>query len=371
MTIPHSLKKARHQRSVKSFSRGTQTWLLICFLCSALSFYVGTFVGWNMQRREQCDVENYGDASGIEEKNRNLFVRTSRSVDSPVRQLFPKRHVGSLVSGVGLVNRIEFATRFDMGVPLDPSTPGNDHVVILYSHEEAIPSLGTNISNVEDATRNCENLHVILTHAGRNRQCVALMGQYESFHVQKFMRLPPGDSLDSAKTGKLDMNYPLRLVNRGAQSSGRMSQKVPTTEQTLEHWRSLKVYFSSLDGVLDQLRPIAQQVASHNENNAVIVMVCNFGQSELLLNCRYSLAVISTPSKSPFPLLVTSHTNPFFFLLSRLQCSQKRIVGFSLQRSGLCNRSGYERSRRRDGFDDVLQHRHFWQHALQGCKELW
>jgi hypothetical protein len=241
---------------------------------------------------QQCNDKSENSQEPFKTKDDpNALAGKSVPVESPVRQLFPKHRVGDLVSGVGLVDRDEFASTFDMGVPLDPSTPGNDHVVILYSHDQAAPSQNTSATNVEDATRNCENLHVILTHTSRKRQCVALMGQYESFHIQKFMRLPPEESDDSAKTEKLDMKYPLRLVNRGAQSSGRKSQKVPTTEQTRDHWRSLVSYFSSLDGVLDQLRPQAQQVASHNENNAVIVMVCNFGQSELLLNCTYCLFV--------------------------------------------------------------------------------
>ncbi|KAG7367535.1 nucleotide-diphospho-sugar transferase [Nitzschia inconspicua] len=228
--------------------------------------------------------------------NENLRDPSEGSISAPffsqestsLQQIFPKQQVGDLVSGVGLVNRDEFASTFDMGVPLDPSTPGNDHVVIFYSHDEAVPSRSTktqtNESGVEFATQNCENLNIILTHASRKRQCVAFMGQYESFHIQKFMRLPPEDSDDSDKTDKLDMRYPLRLVSRGAQTNGRKSQKVPTIDQTRDHWQALVSYLGSLDTVLDQLRPVAQEVASNNDNNAVIVMVCNFGQSELLLN---------------------------------------------------------------------------------------
>lgn len=244
------------------------------------------FVGWSTNIQQCNEASGNSGASFLEA---TASVADGSSSKSPIQQLFPKRHVGDLVSGVGLVDRDEFASTFDMGVPLDRSTSGNDNVVIFYSHDQAIPSSSTNTSNVLQATKNCENLHVILTHASRKRQCVALMGQYESFHIQKFMRLPPEESDDSAKTDKLDMKYPLRLVNRGAQSSGRKSQKVPTAEQTREHWRSISSYFSSLDGALEQLEPIAQQVASNNENNAVIVMVCNFGQSELLLNCTCSL----------------------------------------------------------------------------------
>lgn len=60
------------------------------------------------------------------------------------------------------------------------------------------------------------------------------MGQYQSFHIQKFMRLP-------SKTGeKLDPAAPLRLVNRGAQATGRLSAKPATKDQTLTYWNTLK-----------------------------------------------------------------------------------------------------------------------------------
>ena len=69
------------------------------------------------------------------------------------------------------------------------------------------------------------------------------------------MRLPE-------KTGeKLDSKVPLRLVNRGAQASGRLSARPPKKEQTLEYWSTLKTYLSTLESVLEELKPIAQKVA--------------------------------------------------------------------------------------------------------------
>jgi hypothetical protein len=130
------------------------------------------------------------------------------------------------------------------------------------------------------------------------------MGQYQSFHIQKvcfwfscrtlllweaklsypkeftlvqlqFMRLP------TTEGEKLDHGAPLRLVNRGAQASGRLSVRPPKKEQTLEYWSTLKTYLDTLETVLVELKPIVEKVA---KQNTVIVMVCNHGQSELLMN---------------------------------------------------------------------------------------
>ena len=51
-------------------------------------------------------------------------------------------------------------------------------------------------------------------------------------------------------------------------------------------------YLTNLDKTLLKLTPIVRNAASitannNSNNNTVIVMVCNFGQSELLMNCKY------------------------------------------------------------------------------------
>jgi hypothetical protein len=103
------------------------------------------------------------------------------------------------------------------------------------------------------------------------------MGQYESFHIHKWMRMPK-----QGKGSGLDRSYPLRLINRGTQDNGRVATKLPTKEITMKHWKELTNYLNSIPAILEQLRPIAQKVAKNSK--IVIVMVCNFGQSELLMN---------------------------------------------------------------------------------------
>lgn len=101
------------------------------------------------------------------------------------------------------------------------------------------------------------------------------MGQYQSFHIQKWMRLPEEEG------EKLVRHAPLRLVPRGTQANGRKSAKLPSKEQTLEYWSNLKTYLDTLEGVLTELKPYVEKVA---KNGTVVVLVCNHGQSELLTN---------------------------------------------------------------------------------------
>ena len=162
---------------------------------------------------------------------------------------FPKE-MSSFAGGMASLNRAEFAKRFDIGVPIQQESRGNENVLLLYSHENAIPTSdpfkaaeaksNTNVPFIEDidvATENCDILNLILTQPDEKQQCVAFLGQYRSYHMSKFMRLPETE-------GRLDRKVPLRLVNRGAQSSGRLSHRVPSEKQTLSYWKTLSSAFS-------------------------------------------------------------------------------------------------------------------------------
>ena len=199
---------------------------------------------------------------------------------------FPDK-ISAFAVGMGVVEREKFAERFDMGVPLDLPKKNNEQVLLMYGHEDTLPTFDEVVTrkvkssselplmeNLEQAVENCDTLNVVLTQP-HERQCFAFMGQFKSYHIQKWMKLPAEGG------GKLDHDLPLRLVNRGAQPSGRLSVKAPKKNETLGYWSTLSSYLQTLDYVLNQLKPIAEKAA---HDNTVIVMVCNFGQAELLMN---------------------------------------------------------------------------------------
>ena len=332
---PRSGARTRNESS-------TKIWFLTIFLFSVATFYVGLFTGWSdvgaARHREESscrstnsvntkskslDEETDNQASKIvqlEEKIRNLEQRnqatkfeqmeeTIRNLEQQLKlsqhkketdplenktlpsrspfdaNIFDKAKTGKFASGIEFVDRNDFAASFDTGVTLDKSTTGNNQVAILYSDAKAFPAkssydAGRSLS-VEEATSNCNNLHLVLTHTeGRTKQCIAIMGQLESFHVYKFMRV-------DGEKGKIDPDLPLQYTSRGHQQNGRVSARIPGIEQTKQHWDNLVLYLKSLETAQEELKPILENVSSHNNYNAVIVLVCNFGQSDLLLNCKY------------------------------------------------------------------------------------
>jgi hypothetical protein len=201
--------------------------------------------------------------------------------------------IGNFVRGLALVPKSNLTNALDLGVPLDAIKEGSDHVLMIYSRDQALPSIlnrenpaaiarseaGDDASlpvlDMETATKKCDYLHVILTdHSKQRNQCVAIVPQYESFHLQKWMRID--------NHGKLDSVQPLQLVSRGQKATGRNEFDAPKITDTRKMWDMLKNYLDSVDDVLKELDAVLRKIA--DDNHTVIVMVCNFGQSELLMN---------------------------------------------------------------------------------------
>lgn len=181
-----------------------------------------------------------------------------------------------------------FHRRFDTGGPLDPSVSTNHEVLILYSHPESLPKhqdVSTSsipLMSVDNATDTCDYLHVVLTQQsrtrGQRRQCIAIMGQYESFHLQRFIRLPK----EGGQGGRrIKPDLPLRLVPRTAGAQHPLRTLGPEHRHTNQYWPVLARYLSSLDSTLARLKPVVKSIAV---NNTVVALVCNHGQSELLMN---------------------------------------------------------------------------------------
>jgi hypothetical protein len=186
---------------------------------------------------------------------------------------------------MAMVDTTEFTNKFALGVPLDLPTNETQDVIILYNRFLAMPKkrrralqTGMEHLSVEEAVENCDYLNMVYTYHDRKRdQCLAIIPQYESHHIMKWMRLPEGKG-----KGGVGKQYELRPVGRGLQTNGVNTFNPPLHEKhTQRHWGILKTYLDSVDDVLNDLRPIINRI---KVKNTVIVMVCNHGQSELLLN---------------------------------------------------------------------------------------
>lgn len=195
------------------------------------------------------------------------------------------KSMNRLFAGMARVDRDAFFEKYDTGVPQDETMPGNEQVLLLYSHADALPQdhsgEGMPSLPVEEATQHCSTLKVVLTEPNKRNECLAIVGQYESYHVHKFMRLPEDEAMaEGREEAAVSPSNPLRHVSRLHLDSG-LAQRIPTPPKVKQYNNQLVRYLSSLDAVLAELKPIAEKVA---KNNTIVVMVCNHGQSEVLMN---------------------------------------------------------------------------------------
>lgn len=187
--------------------------------------------------------------------------------NSKTDPLFPPEVTG-FVTGMMHTSKEDFASHFDMGVPLDLPKPGLEDVLILYN-KRSMPDRGESSFigplSTEEAVQNCDFLNIVLTsHDAGRKQCVAIVPQYESYHIQKWMRI----NTDGKR--KLDSDYPLRFVSRGHQTNGKEQFDPPRAKHTQQHWGMLRTYLASIDAVLEELKPIVEKISVQN---TVIIMV--------------------------------------------------------------------------------------------------
>lgn len=210
-------------------------------------------------------------------------------VDSTSSFSFPSTMSRFLV-GMARTDKLDFVNTLDLGVPVDDPS-NNPHtgdkekdVLLLYQKDSALPDnyhdkqqQGDSLPlyNSQDALNHCDFVNVILTDhsAGRN-QCWAIVPQYESYHVQKWMRVDHGQKLSS--------DLPLKMVSRGMKTNGHNEFDPPMNKHMDRNIDLLQNYFANLPDSLNQLKPLVEKVATPNKT--VTVMVTNFGQSELLVN---------------------------------------------------------------------------------------
>ena len=201
------------------------------------------------------------------------------------------KETSRFATGLAKVTKREFLNYFDNGFPETYDETGMENVIILYNSEKSLPSnkerreqamykdgIGIPMLGVHEATENCEGMSIIVTDApNEKKQCIGIIANFQSFHLQKWMRSGPAGS----GSLKLDMKHPLRHVGRGMQTNGRDQFQPPLKNQIRRNWGQLQVYFNSLDETIKKLKPI---VSEASKDNTVVVMVCNFGQSVLLQN---------------------------------------------------------------------------------------
>jgi hypothetical protein len=274
-------------RKTTSSRRIDATLLVSHCMVAICAMYIGFFLGMTKEcppclqdtvsaRRETSQTQQPLE---LEQPQRKGLAHQSNFYS-----LFPPS-MRLLFVGMGRVKRDDFARAFDIGVPMNPSTHGNEEVLLLYDGRSLPPQDAVATTDAiplyaspEEATKNCISLSMILVRANENRQCVALVGQWPSPNVHKWMRFS-----EEPQRG-VSLQEPLRLVSRSHSALMNSFIDVPKRHYVKHSFKKLTEYLNGLDEALQKLRPVARSVAKGNKDKPIIVMVCNHGQSELFIN---------------------------------------------------------------------------------------
>jgi Nucleotide-diphospho-sugar transferase len=265
--------------------------LFVVILTAVPSYFLGSLS--SLYAGLDCSSQSSAmSADSLERRVQERLAQSGCSVSSGTAvdsssspTLFPEATMGNYMVGMARINKTDLTSFLDLGVPIDEPKPGILEATIIYNNKKAMPhALNGNMPllGAQDALKNCDFLNVILMHdAAKSSQCTAIIPQYESYHIQKWMRIDSPDS-DNGKDMVLNSAAPLSLVSRNHQATGLKGQfRPPAVNYTRTAWNMLETYFNSIDDVLADLKPILARIAL---DNTVIVLVCNFGHSELLVN---------------------------------------------------------------------------------------
>ena len=233
----------------------------------------------------------------LEEHRKKQLSERSDGNDSQQKQQsrrFPSKSMSKFINGVSRVKKDELNDFFDFGNPMEQGKgTGQEDSIIIYQNKESYPTdsilkrsveyddgNGIPLTDTQSATENCDAMNVIFTdNPGNTRQCTAIIGNFESYHIQRFMKV------DTVTSSKVQADLPLKLVSRGYASRGKANFYSPPSDGKFSpvkrHWTMLKTFLQNVDNVLIDMRPILDKVA---RDNSVVIMTCNMGQAALLMN---------------------------------------------------------------------------------------
>ncbi|KAG7359183.1 nucleotide-diphospho-sugar transferase [Nitzschia inconspicua] len=212
------------------------------------------------------------------------------------RSSFPPSTLRRVVYDYATTPRDDFFQQFDIGVPKDATVQDAEDVLILYSSNRSLPTAlkrnkktdSHHLESVLEATENCQSMKVVLVEptsfkraSSEATQCLALVPQWASPYIYKFMRLP-NDGGDFRGKRSIDDALPLRYVSRTHQENGVHRASVPSLQRhTLPSLKVLSEYVKELPHAQERLRSLLNNT---DNRDPLIVMTCNKGQSELLVN---------------------------------------------------------------------------------------
>lgn len=239
--------------------------------------------------RQADEADEDGEDGGYDEdeKDASLILHQDHKTNDKNHEGRPfPATMANIFVDYATVHRDDFNRHLELGVPFDDTAKGAEEVLVLYTSESSKPKTKDGRMHgirSRKAFESCGVVKVVLTEPHNKKkapQCIALVPQWESYHIHKYMRVPEG-------RGEWNIKYPLRYVGR-THSEKRPASGVPELRRhTLPAYKALVEYLTNLDPLLRELDgPLKELLrkSSNPESKTIIVQVCNYGQVELFHN---------------------------------------------------------------------------------------
>jgi hypothetical protein len=272
----------------------------LCFLtiCCLFSFLLGLQIGVSSSVASRSTESVSLPSSYWCDSCPKCSDRTNRHLkqSTKISSSFPPASLQRVVYNYATTPRDDFFDNFDLGVPIDRTVDGAEDVLLLYNSNRSLPNVmkqseGRRHHHMESsvkATEHCQTMKVVLVEPTSQQrglkntaQCIALVPQWSSPYIYKFMRLPD-DQGDRHGKGRVNDDLPLRYVSRTHEDSGRHHASVPSLDKhTLRSLTVLSEYIQELPYAKKRLQALLNDA---DTRDPLIVMTCNKGQSELLMN---------------------------------------------------------------------------------------
>jgi len=221
-------------------------------------------------------------------------TESSESPNEVVRPWKFPPQIKDFVAGAARVNRHDFLTTFDDGLPgLDAgATPGNHDVLMLYDSPGALPdNFKDNLqhySSATEATSNCRYLRVLTLDVETDEPvCLAIQGNNAEPHyfVHKWLQQPDG-TFRAASRYEEPLPPPPSSSSSVHKSSKQQKKRSPLADPpkpvlVTAANKILQQYLSHYTNYTLQLKALVEPIA---EDNTLVVMVCNRAHIDLLLN---------------------------------------------------------------------------------------
>jgi Nucleotide-diphospho-sugar transferase len=265
---------------------------LVGILCLYLGYGVGTIESSRVMSEcmecSECRTGMSLDMAAKLSSTDTIATAVDDSKEATTRSSPFPRKVSKLFYDYATIPRDAFNEQMDIGVPYDDTVQGAEDVLLLYTNPSSLPN-GTGLSNEkisldpEKAMENCHTVKVILQAPNQRRkgsnQCVAIVPQWESFVVHKFMRVKRLGS-------PAELTEPLLYVPRSQMEEGGV-EGIPTMRtHTQPSYEALVQYLQNYDRIIKELKPLFEGVmnARTDKSRTLVVLTCNKGQSELFRN---------------------------------------------------------------------------------------